>query len=427
MNTWKCTDPSAKGNKFSLKKSDLIWVSAANITALIAAVIIGLVMPAFTDYETYAGYRAYTLFTAYTGLLQLGFVNGIALRYGDLDRDRLPKETFRQYTRCFTGMQLIAVLVLAVIHFAVKGHEVTPLLFVIITILPDNLRVYYATILNNTGRFRTDSLNQIFYRILQLAGFLVILYTKKNGWIYYLAYTVFLNILFWLVFALQNLDVTFGPVAKKQDLILEIRENIKRGAPVIFGEQLGILMLGADSIFALFLFDSKQFSLYSFAVYVVVTAFTILNAANAVIFPYLKRLDEKEVGERYSFLKKVSLGLFVFSIPGFVLCHILIVRLMPAYTQALPYLDILGFTLLFRLLGSMACANTMKALDMEKEYFMCNLAACILAFVADFAAYLIWHDLRAIAAASVIVFAFWFVVCDEKLKKRIAVLSRSDD
>jgi O-antigen/teichoic acid export membrane protein len=162
-----------------------------------------------------------------------------------------------------------------------------------------------------------------------------------------------------------------------------------------------------------------QFSFYSFAVYVVVTVYTVLNAANNVIFPYLKRLSKTDVGKKYLFLKKISFLLFVFSLPCFVLCHILIERLMNAYAGALPYMDILIFSLLFRLLGGVACANTMKAMDMEREYFICNLTACIMAFAADVAAYLLFHDLKAIAAASVAVYALWYVMCDMRIKRRL--------
>ena len=62
---------------------------------------------------------------------------------------------------------------------------------------------------------------------------------------------------------------------------------------------------------------------------------------------------------------------------------------------------------------------TMKAMDMEREYFICNLTACIMAFAADVAAYLLFHDLKAIAAASVAVYALWYVMCDMRIKQRL--------
>ena len=403
----------------SLKKKDMIWAGSANIMALISAVVIGLLMPALTDFETYAGYREYTLFTAYTALLQLGFSSGISLRYGGLDRKDLPIGLFGRYTRFLTGTQFLTVIIISLVYFVIMGWNVAPFLFVIITVFFDNMRLYYATILVNTGRFKIDSLCQIVYRIMLLAGFALIFVIKRTGWIYYLSYTLILNLLSWLSYVFADPEITFGKSGDVTKLFPEVRENIKRGVPVLFGEQLGILMLGADSIFALFLFDGMQFSFYSFAVYVVVTVYTVLNAANNVIFPYLKRLSKTDVGKKYLFLKKLSFLLFVFSLPCFVLCHILIERLMNAYAGALPYMDILIFTLLFRLLGGVACANTMKAMDMEREYFICNLTACIMAFAADVAAYLLFHDLKAIATASVAVYALWYVMCDMRIKRRL--------
>ncbi len=418
MNTSECTDHSENGSAF-LKKSDLIWTIFANIITITAAVLIGLFMPALTDYETYAGYRGYTLFVAYVQFVQLGFVNGMSLRYGNLDKNKLPAGLFRSYTRFLILSQFFIILLAAPVLYAAKGFKLTPFIFVILTILPDNMRLYYGAVYANTGRFKENALCQIIYRLSLLICFAALFITKKNGWIYYLGCTLILNMLSFLNYILVDPTLTFGRAARERGFFSEVKENIRRGAPVMFGEQLGILMLGADSMFALFLFDSRQFSFYSFAVYVVVTAYTVLNAANAVIFPYLKRLDKKDMGSRYSFLKKMSLGMFIISVPAFIPARMLINRYMENYAGALPYLDILMFTLLFRLLGEMACANAMKAMDMETEFFKSNLAACILAFVADALAYVLWRDLRMIAAASVLVYAVWFFICDMKIRRRL--------
>ncbi len=396
----------------------MAWVVASNLMALFTAMVIGLALPRFTSYETYAGYREYTLFIGFSGLLHFGFVNGIALRYGGLGYEELPKDRFGAYARFLALMELAVTAVLLPVCLIVSGGRITPLFFVIINLFLENFHLFFANLAAFTGRFRLDAILQLFYRAALLIGFILILIKEPESWMGFLILTTVLNALVLVLYAFFNASLIFGPAGKISDLREDIAETVKRGMLVLLGEQLSVLILGADSIFARVFFDVKQFSLYSFAVYIVVTAFTIINAANAVIFPYLKRQDERDIKKRYASLKRISLALSAFMTALIFLCPFAIRIFLPGYEDSIPFLLILAPTLVFRTLQGMACSNTMKALDMEKEYFKCNLTIGILALLSDTVAYLVFRDLRSIAAASVLVFAIWFFLCDRKIARR---------
>ncbi len=417
---------TAKEGNF-LKKSDVMWVSASNIMALVTAVIIGLALPRFTSYETYAGYREYTLFIGFSGLLHFGFVNGVALRYGNLSLNELPSETFRVYSRSFALAELILAAILTAVLSLASGGRITPLFFVAVNIFFENLRVYFSTITIFTGRFRTDAVLQFLYRGIQLPGFLLILWQRPDGWLGFLLFTTVLNAAILIAYAVCNSALIVPAAGSILDHSRDMTETIRRGIPVLLGEQLSLLILGADSIFARLFFDVKQFSVYSFAVYIVVTAYTVINAANTVIFPYLKRLEEKDMAKRYRDLKSISLILSLIMSVAFLFCPVAIRRLMPGYEDSIPFLCILWVTLFFRTLQGMACSNTMKALDMEKEYFRCCAVSCAAAVLSDMLVFLIWRDLRHIAVCSVLVFAFWYFLCDHLIRKRLVENERSVD
>ena len=63
----------------------------------------------------------------------------------------------------------------------------------------------------------------------------------------------------------------------------------------------------------------------------------------------------------------------------------------------------------------------MKALDMEKEYFRCCIISGAAAVISDTAAYMIRRDLRPIAVCSVLVFAFWYFLCDHMIRRRLVL------
>lgn len=415
---------TAKEGNF-LKRSDVVWVGASNIMALVTAVIIGLALPRFTSYETYAGYREYTLFIGFSGLLHFGFVNGVALRYGHLNLNELPHETFRVYSRVFALAELSLAAILTSVFYAAPGGCITPLFFVAVNMFLENLRSYFSTITIITGRFRTDALLQFLYRGIQLLGFVILLWKRTDGWQGFLLFITALNAAVLTAYAVSCSVIVIPLSGKINDHRADIIETIRRGIPVLLGEQLSLLILEADSIFARLFFDAKQFSVYSFAVYIIVTAYTIISAANTVIFPYLKRLEEKDLALRYKELKQISLILSLIMWIFLLLCPVVIRRLMPGYEDSIPFLFILSGTLFFRTLQGMACSNTMKALDMEKEYFRCCIISGASAVISDTAAYMIRRDLRPIAVCSVLVFAFWYFLCDHMIRRRLATIQNN--
>ncbi len=399
-----------------IKKADVAWVSASNLVSLMVAVIIGLALPQFTSYDTYAGYREYTLFIGFSAILHLGFIQGISLRYGNLSCKELPLHSFRAYSRFLFLLELIITAILLPVCLFITGGQITPFFFVIINMFLENLRSYFAAICVFTGRFKPDSVLQLIYRIVQVTGFMLFLFWNLPGWQVFLIFTTVLNLVTLFCYSLFNTALISGASSGFREIREDIVETVKRGLPTLLGEQLSLLILGIDSIFARLFFDARQFSLYSFAVYIIVTAFTVINAANAVIFPWLKRQEEKDIMAGYKTLKKLSLILTAVVMIPLYLCPLAIRRFLPAYEGSIPYLLILSLTLFFRTLQGMACSNTMKALNMEREYLRCNLTACLLALFTDTAAYLIFRDLKPIAALSVVVYAVWFWTCDRAVK-----------
>lgn len=407
-----------------IKKNNVLWVVSSNILTLLAAVVIGLILPKFVSYETYAGYRTYTLYIGFASLFHLGLVNGVALKFGDTDYRDLPRGRFRSYIIALIIMQLCvqAILFLCYLAFGTasgRGFYITPILFVIINLLFTNLRHFFSTVDRFSARFSTDSRLLVFYDFLQVLGFAVLIALKTDRWLYYLLYITGINVLIFAAYFAGNRELFFADAKRDVTAPSDLIECIRRGSFVMLGEMIGIGILGADSIFAQLFFDDRHFSEYTFAVYIIVAAYTLMSAADNLVFPYLKRLDDGDMKGSYKKLRLFAILMSAVMLLGILLIRPLIGVFIPAYTGSGPLLMILGGTLIFRALQGLACGNFFRALDMEKEYFFTNVFALVLAVVSDAAAFLIFGDLSAIAVASVVVFAIWFVLSDGLISKKL--------
>ncbi len=407
-----------------IKKNNVLWVVTSNVLTLLTAVVIGLVLPKSVSFETYAGYRTYTLYIGFASLFHLGFVNGVALIYGDTDYADLPKEKFRSFTGTICLMQLMVMVVLFGVYLVsvcLTGRRqlISPILFVIVNLLFTNLRHYFSTIDKFSARFSVDGALLVAYDLLQVLGFLTLIAFGCDDWLIYLLYTTVINAVIFVSYLLGNRRVAIGTSSGRGASGKEITDIIKRGSFVMLGEMIGVGILGADSIFAQLFFDDRQFSEYTFAVYIIVAAFTLMSAADNLVFPYLKRLEGDDMPGSYILFKRFAAVLSAVMLLGILLLRPFVKMFIPAYEGSIPILMILGGTLVFRALQGLACGNFFRALDMEREYFFNNIAALFLAVIADAAAYLLFGDLRAIAFASVLVYILWFAASDRLISAKM--------
>ena len=407
-----------------LSKKNILLVTSSNLLTLLTAVAIGLIMPKFVSFETYAGYRTYTLYMGYVVIFHLGIVNGVALRFGEKSYDALPTDRFRLYTRSLALLELFfqIMMFLAYIGYCSmngQGIRLTPIVFVIINIFQSNLRHYLSTIDRFSGRFDVDAALNVLYDFAQLITLVILLAKGIDDVTVYLGFITLLNFLLLVMYLFANRQIVVGKITSGSSSLSDVILNVKRGSYVMTGELMGSLILGIDSIFAQLFFDDKSFSQYTFAVYIIVAAYTLMSTVDSLIFPYLKRLDKRNIKKSYSKLKLATFAVSGIMYAAILLARPLIPMLLPNYSESMKYLGILGITVVFRAVIGLACGNFMRAMDMEKEYFRNNIFALVLAVVLDTIVYLAYRNLIYIAEVSVLVYALWFVMNDVTILRSV--------
>ena len=60
----------------------IIQVILANIINLIISIGNGFLLPKFLSVESYAALKTFLLYTSYIGILHLGYIDGVYIKYG---------------------------------------------------------------------------------------------------------------------------------------------------------------------------------------------------------------------------------------------------------------------------------------------------------------------------------------------------------
>ena len=143
-------------------------IGVSNIIALFGNVILSLLIPKILGMEDYGLYKIFTLYISYIALLHLGFVDGIALKYGGKDYDTLDKEELRSYLTIFSGVEiLISIIIIAIGLLFIERKYWFILLCVVANIIIVNITSYYQLLSQAVKRFRELATRNVVNAIMQ--------------------------------------------------------------------------------------------------------------------------------------------------------------------------------------------------------------------------------------------------------------------
>ncbi len=393
---------------------NVIMVVSSNIFTILVALFSGFILPKELSIPDYAYYRVYLLYISYAGFFHFGIVNGIYLKYGNMDLEQIPKKVFRAYSFFMLLSQAAVVAVLSLLlsggASAMEQDKVIAFGFVIINIPLINIKWFYSSINQFTKRFVIDSFVTYLQNILNLVMVLLVILFRWYDFKWILVILTICNLVCMVIVMGQNKVLLWGEKARLGDT--GIPELIKNGFFLMLSEFVGIIILGIDSMFVDNLFSQTEFAMYSFAVSVISVIFTAISAVSNLVYPYLVRVEEEKYAEYYGLMSDVLSMVSMVSMLAFYAAEFIILRWLEKFIPSLSVVAILFGTVVFRAVITLVCGNYFKVLKLIKEYTWNNIFAIGISFLLNAAAYVMFRDYRYIAGASLLSFVIWYLVTE---------------
>lgn len=393
---------------------NVIMVVSSNIFTILVALFSGFILPKELSIPDYAYYRVYLLYISYAGFFHFGIVNGIYLKYGNMDLEQIPKKVFRAYSFFMLLSQAAVVAVLSLLlsggASAMEQDKVIAFGFVIINIPLINIKWFYSSINQFTKRFVIDSFVTYLQNILNLVMVLLVILFRWYDFKWILVILTICNLVCMVIVMGQNKVLLWVEKARLGDT--GIPELIKNGFFLMLSEFVGIIILGIDSMFVDNLFSQTEFAMYSFAVSVISVIFTAISAVSNLVYPYLVRVEEEKYAEYYGLMSDVLSMVSMVSMLAFYAAEFIILRWLEKFIPSLSVVAILFGTVVFRAVITLVCGNYFKVLKLIKEYTWNNIFAIGISFLLNAAAYVMFRDYRYIAGASLLSFVIWYLVTE---------------
>ena len=400
-------------------------VALSNILKLLTGVLVGFLLPKIIGITDYGYYKTFTLYASYVGLLHFGFADGIYLKYGGKNYEELDKSSFRFYTAFLIVLEIIVSCVGFVVALVCLDGEARFILVCLSAyLLSANIINYYQIISQITRRFNELSIRTVVQSVLTVIAVIIFwgLYKFAGAIISYKSYTavyVGINIILTIWYIYTYRDITFGKMGKKDWAVLW--QFVKIGFPLLIANLCSTLMLNLDRQFVNVLFDTNTYAVYAFAYNMLGLITTALSAISTVVYPTLRRTEEKTLKSSYTFLIEIILILvFVCLLVYFPLCWF-ISWFLPQYIDSLVIFRIILPGLAISSAITIVMHNYYKSFGKETNFFIKSIIILVLSAIANFIAYKIFGTPEAISIASIVVMLLWYILIESYFIKNYRV------
>ena len=292
---------------------DTVKVFLSNFVVLISGVVAGFVIPKIMGVNDYGMYKTYTLYIAYTGLFQIGFLDGIAVKFGGQDYDSLDKNRFSSYFKLFFMTQVIfGVIVFFVACILFSNNYKLSIYCLAVYLVIMNTTCFFQAISKITMRFNELAIRNVLQALMILIVVVIqySVYRNINIEIKYQTYIAITLIIYgilliWYLYTYKEIAVN-----KHSIFSCDHRDYlglVKCGAPVMVANLCSTLILTLDRQFVSILFTTDVYAVYAFAYTMLSLTTTMISAVSTVIYPNLKRIETTVLTQKYTRLVSIVL------------------------------------------------------------------------------------------------------------------------
>lgn len=374
--------------------------------SLIFNLLTSFLLPKYLSVEAYAAIKTFQLYVTYVGLLHLGYADGMYLKYGGSDIEKLDGCSLKTDIHTMVLFQVWVSIISALASLILKD----PIWVAFsISIFPLNIASYYKLLFQATGEF--DKYGKItnittFVTFFANVVLLFVLDCRTNGMLY-IAFYVLVDFVV-LIILERAIQEEFH--LKKYHASFDLKilvSNVKDGILLMLGNLSTAIFTGMDRWFVKFLLDTVSFAQYSFAV-------SIENFLNVAVTPISVTLynyfcTHKSNEDQLSLLRYIMIFGSVLPIclfpAKFILEHYL-----THYLNAVNIIVFLFAAQSYAIVNKCIYINLYKAQRKQTRYFSKLIIAIGAGFAFNVLFYILLKEKVAFAIGTMFSNILWFVL-----------------
>ncbi|QHJ72396.1 oligosaccharide flippase family protein [Planococcus halotolerans] len=404
------------------------YTLSSNLITMLISTIVILLVPKLIGVEAYGYWQIYLFYSAYVGFLHFGWNDGIYLRYGGQDYDKLDKRVFFSQFWLLTLIQIVfALLLILISYFTLQDNnrliiiKLTAVCMVLV-----NTRLMLIYLLQITNRVKEYAQIILMEKIIYCVLILILLLIGVKEFQFLIISDIlgkFIALLY-AIYCCRTIVINKISVLKFD--IYETFKNISVGIKLMFANIASMFIIGTVRLGIERNWDVVTFGKLSLVLNISNLLMIFINAAGVIMFPVLKRINENRLPDIYIMTRTLLMVSLLSLLVLYYPLYILLTAWLPAYNDSLIYMSILFPMCVFE--GKMALLiNTYyKALRKEKIMLIINLVIVALSIVFTIISTLILKNLT-LAILSIIILLALRSIAFEFILSKIMKISLTKD
>ena len=393
---------------------NISYVVSSNLTSTLISILIVLIVPKVLGVSEYGYWQMYLLYASYTGFLQLGWCDGVYLKYGGREYNQLNKALMKSQFIYVTLMYiLLGILVIgSCILFFPEVVYPNILVYTGISGVITTARGLFYYILQATNRFKEYAKMTFLDRIC--FGILVALFMllgNQNFEMIVLADLLgkaasLIGVL-WICSDILKVKAASIKISLKEGL-----ENIRIGIKLMFAGVASMLIIGIVRLGIEAKWDIQTFSKVSLTLSISNLLMVFINAVGLVMFPILRKTEQKNLPDIYKILRTAImiplLGMLIFYYP----VKEILSMWLPKYADSLHYMALLFPLCIFESKMSLLINTYLKALRKEKQILIVNVIAVCSSAILSYIVINIMESITLAVVLIVVLFGFRCLIAE---------------
>lgn len=414
-------------NALSLIKN-MSYTISSNLLSLIVSALVILIVPKLIGVEEYGYWQLYIFYSSYVGFLHFGWSDGIYLRYGGYEYDKLEKKLFFSQFLSLVASQIIIGIIISVFSslYLVDSNRDFIIKMVAIAMILSNSRLMLLYIFQATSRIKEYARITMFDRIVYIT--LIILFLILGVRDYKLMVIAdligkFVSLVYSMI---SCKEIVFNKISYFYCTIKETITNISVGIKLMFANIASMLIIGIVRFGIERTWDLSTFGKVSLTLSISNMMMIFINAVGIIMFPILRRTNQEKLPGIYSIMRDL---LMVLSLGALVLYYPLktvIAAWLPQYAESLLYMSLLFPMFIYEGKMSLLINTYLKTLRREKVMLQINIITMLSSLVLTYIATNIFRNLDIAILNIVILLAFRSVLAELYLSKELKLNVKKD-
>lgn len=411
---------------YALKRKaikNMFFSFSAQLTSVLLSVFMALIVPKILGVTDFSYWQLFLFYINYVGFFHFGITDGMYLKTGGMDYDKIDK---KQISSQFYGLmivQLIIVILISIFATIFVNNYIRKIILVCtgIYMLIANLNWFLGYVFQATNRVKLYSISvmidKMIFLIFIIIGFILKI---KNLYIYIIAYiiTTTCALIFSIINSKEIINTKPFPIIDSFKISLE---SAKIGINLTLSSISSILILGVGRFLVDKVWGIEAFGKFSFAISLTNFFLLFITQFSIVLFPTLRQVTKEIAKKLYNkfnrYLNNFLPLVYVFYIP----MKIIIEFWLPQYKISLSYLGILLPICIFDGKTQMISNTYFKVFREEKTMLRINLLTVVVSFILSIISIFVIKSTYAIIISMLISTAFRSIYGEIYLTKKMNI------